>query len=566
MFTKQNKILPLSFLLTLGVVLTVTFACNKSTKIDKDALAQINDLKVTDTHFLNRFKEVYYRTGQVLSPDQTTKRVILENTFGTYVMATFAKDKSLDKTREAHIRKEQIQARVLTEEYQKQIQLAGLEVSNKEVSDYFIRFNSVLRASHLYAPTLEEAQALRNRLNAGEKFEDLAKEVFQNPYLVKNGGDVGPFTTDEMDIAFEEAAFGLKVGEISEPVQTAQGYSIIKLTDRYTKPILTEYELANRKPQIESYVLSKKEELKTRELLNNFMNDAQFNEKFLDELWDELNPNYAKAIVKEPEFIESLKGEQILLEVGNYNFTKNDFAKEFLISTENAISSIEDKTSFKNFVVANAYRAFMVDEAIAAGLDKQESVRESIQETYLNYLSDAATEYLRKTIQNTEAELRETFMENSERFYTPLHINLARIEVDSEELAENLLHKLLDEGASFTEMVKKHSTNFEDVMTEGVLGYENIKNYGFTGTKLAALEVGEISEIIHNETGKYQIYKCLGKEEATPQTFEEAKDEVDSFLTDKKLSDLKASTIEDVKKQHQAVVDTLKLKNLTIQI
>lgn len=546
--------------------MAVTFACSKSTKIDNDALAQINDLKVTDAHFLNRFKEVYYRTGQVLTPDETTKRIILDNTFSTYVMATFAQDKELDKTRQADIRKEQIKARVLTEEYQEQVQLADIEVSDKEISDYFIRFNSTLRASHLYAPTLEEAQKLHNRLQAGEKFEDLAQEVFKNPYLAQNGGDVGLFTTDEMDIAFENAAFSLKVGEISNPVQTAQGYSIIKLTDRYTKPILTEYELVNRKPQIESYVLGKKQELKTRELLNDFMDELRFDEEVLDNLWDNLNPNYAQAIAKEPEFLESLRGEEILVQTESHNFTKNDFVAEFLISTEAAIFSIEDKDSFKNFIIGNAYRAFMVEEAMAVGLHTQETVKASIRETFLNYLSDAGTNYLRNTIQNTEMELRETFAKNRERFYNPLYINVARLEVDSEELAEELLYELLEKGASFTELVKKHSTNFEDVMTEGVLGFENIKNYGFTGTKLAALEVGDISKIIHNETGKYQIYKCLGREEAAPRVFEEAKEEVDRFLTDKKLNDLRASTIENVKKQHNAVVDTLKLKNLTIQI
>ena len=85
-------------------------------------------------------------------------------------------------------------------------------------------------------------------------------------------------------------------------------------------------------------------------------------------------------------------------------------------------------------------------------------------------------------------------------------------------------------------------------------------------TKLASLKVGEISEVIHYETGRYHIYKCLGREEADGQSFEEARDQVNNFLTSKKLKSLRASTIEDVKKKHNAVIDTQKLKELTIQI
>lgn len=54
---------------------------------------------------------------------------------------------------------------------------------------------------------------------AGESFEALAEEVFTNPYLANNGGDIGEFTVDEMDIAFENAAFALNVGDVSAPVK-----------------------------------------------------------------------------------------------------------------------------------------------------------------------------------------------------------------------------------------------------------------------------------------------------------------------------------------------------------
>lgn len=564
MLSSNRKILSGS-VLSLALMLVTLATCTKTAPLDKNTLAQINDLKVTTAHFENRFKEVYYRTGQVLTPDETSKLTILNNTFSTYVLATFAKDMKLDQTREASFKLDEIKARVLTEEYLEQAQLADIEVTEAEIAEYFIRFNSILQASHLYAPTLEEANVLYARLQKGELFENLAKEVFQHPYLANNGGDVGSFTTDEMDIAFENAAFKLKVGEISKPVQTAQGYSIVKLTDRYTKPILTEYELAVKKPQITGYVYGKKKELKSRALMNDFINSLEIDTDVFDRIWEKLNPNYALAISKNAEFLGSLNETTVLAKNAEFSFTMNDFIHEFFISPEELIYSIEDKATFRNFIIGTAYRAYMIQKALEQGIDKQKLVQESIQETYIHYLANTATGYLKSTIQNSEEELYQEFITNKERFDKPFYINLARIEVDTEELAEQILTELKN-GASFTKMVKEHSINHEDIMTDGELGFENIQTYGFDGPKFAQLKVGELSEIIHNQTGKYQIYKCLGKEEAAPRSFEEARKQVNDFLTEKKLKSLRVTTIESVKKQHHAIVDTLKLKELTIQI
>ena len=61
-----------------------------------------------------------------------------------------------------------------------------------------------------------------HRLLEGESFQALAGEVFNDPELQASGGLLPPFTFDEMDPDFEDAAFTLLIGEISEPVRTPQ--------------------------------------------------------------------------------------------------------------------------------------------------------------------------------------------------------------------------------------------------------------------------------------------------------------------------------------------------------
>lgn len=80
--------------------------------------------------------------------------------------------------------------------------------------------------------TLAEARDLRARAVAGANFARLAEENSQDPGSARQGGDLGFFSRGQMVAPFDEAAFALKVGEISEVVETPFGYHIIKLEER----------------------------------------------------------------------------------------------------------------------------------------------------------------------------------------------------------------------------------------------------------------------------------------------------------------------------------------------
>lgn len=75
-----------------------------------------------------------------------------------------------------------------------------------------------------------EIEKVRARLDKGEDFTVVAKEVSQDPGSASQGGDLGFFGHGVMDKAFEESVFSLKKGEISKPVKSAFGYHIIKVT------------------------------------------------------------------------------------------------------------------------------------------------------------------------------------------------------------------------------------------------------------------------------------------------------------------------------------------------
>jgi peptidyl-prolyl cis-trans isomerase C len=84
-----------------------------------------------------------------------------------------------------------------------------------------------VHCAHILVKTEQEAKALLERLNKGEKFANIAREVSLCP-SGKRGGDLGTFARGKMVKEFEVAAFALEKGQVSIPIKTKFGYHLIK--------------------------------------------------------------------------------------------------------------------------------------------------------------------------------------------------------------------------------------------------------------------------------------------------------------------------------------------------
>jgi hypothetical protein len=86
-----------------------------------------------------------------------------------------------------------------------------------------------VHARHILVATQAEAASIKKQLDAGADFATLAKKDSTDPGSKDQGGDLGWFGKGVMDPAFEQAAFSLKVGQISDPVKSSFGYHIIQV-------------------------------------------------------------------------------------------------------------------------------------------------------------------------------------------------------------------------------------------------------------------------------------------------------------------------------------------------
>lgn len=554
--------------ISIAVIASIAISCGQDKKVDQSVLASINEYEVTEDHFKSAFLRYYYKSGQSLEPNYSIKSDILNNEFNVYVLATYADELGVSNSSEALKMQGMIERKVLNEEYLDREILSDVNVSEADIQEMFVKLNTQLRASHLYARTKEEADSLYALLKQGASFEQLAASIFKNDRLAENGGELGLFSVDEMDVAFEKEAYKMEVGEISSPVRTAQGYSIIKLIDKITKPVMSEYELASQKQQIAYLAEKQKREMLSREHMYTFLDHFEIDQNLSDTIWEAIDNNYSAF---QSNDFESLNLSAIQArQLGEYSedgfsISVKELVTETQFTPASNLNRIKSKEQFEKFIIGIAYRKYLLEKAMQENIDEIEEVNGSIKQSVNVYKAEMAQRKIRESVDVSDSEIREAYYKNPSKYVSPLKMDLSRIVVSSKEEAQEVIKKI-NEGASFLSMVRAHTIRNEEKLYDGHLGYLDVDKLGFLSTRLSKLKEGEVSEALFYQTGQYHIYKCNGRLESKPLSLKESYDLVKNELIERKYKTLRSEIIEQVKERNGAIIDTQKLKEITIEI
>ncbi len=167
-----------------------------------------------------------------LAQDQViTAKIIEEKTKGVNLDGDPEVQKQIEAAKEQIVR-----GAYINNEVSKRI---GEDRIKKSYDDYVKNFPDIeeIKARHILVADEAKAKEVIAKLDAGGKFEDLAKE-FSTDGTAANGGDLGYFSQkDNLVPEFLEGAFAVKVGEYSKaPTKTQFGYHVIKVEEQRKRP------------------------------------------------------------------------------------------------------------------------------------------------------------------------------------------------------------------------------------------------------------------------------------------------------------------------------------------
>lgn len=231
---KPHYIFPVLFLGTL-------FSCRKPVPVQTNLPVQASPLvevgpeKFSPTEFLSSYEKNKFANDSVkpVSPEEYLK-IYTDEKMKVLQAKNIGKDTAKNYQEEIKAYTDQLAKNFLVDK----------SLVEKLSTEAYNRLKTEVRASHILIEVAEDASpadtleayraaiALRGRLEEGSDFSDMATRFSKDISAKTNKGDLGYFTAFQMVYPFENAAYTLPVGKISQPVRSKSGYHLIKVTDK----------------------------------------------------------------------------------------------------------------------------------------------------------------------------------------------------------------------------------------------------------------------------------------------------------------------------------------------
>lgn len=133
-----------------------------------------------------------------------------------------------------------------------------------EVSHILVKFGENDTTQKTKEEALEKIKTAQEKIENGDSFEDIANRYSEDENTNTSGGALGYFSRGELVAEFEDAAYKLNIGEISDIVETTYGFHIIKVTDKKPESITPFVEVRD---QIKEYLLKELQSGKWEEFI-----------------------------------------------------------------------------------------------------------------------------------------------------------------------------------------------------------------------------------------------------------------------------------------------------------
>lgn len=399
-----------------------------------------------------------------------------------------------------------------------------LKVTDEQPRVYQVKARHIL-ASYVRGTEVDTAAALakikevKEKLNSGEAFDELAKKFSDDEGSAQRGGDLDAFQRRMMVKPFDEVVFSMKVGEISDIVETRFGFHIIQLLEILDYPTYEE-DKANIKSIYQRSLYANDKE----KYLSKLKDDYSFkrNENLIEEVMKSDGSLTFGDSYWESEY-RNKYGDSVVISMLSKDYTLDDIVGEF-----------KDRDNYKNAKMTqmNVFKMFLDITEEMLFTQKAFELRDGdtefarLMDDYRNglYIFKLQEDEIWNKLSADSTQLLSLYEETKENYNWPDRVSYAVIyRPDSLSILDD--KSVLDSGIEFETVVEANSTNPRLKNKTGIRESVEVANNELAKAAFRLNSPGEISEPFRIGNDWY-IIKLNEKFPSTPKSFDEARSEV----------------------------------------
>ncbi len=247
-------------------------------KLDSDTIAIIGKYVLTKEKYKVITDYMKEKFNYTLTSEQ--EKEFIEYLVNKKLLAIEARKSGYAEKKDIQIKYEWDFDDIISHEFYNDYVEKKSKVTDAEAKNYYEKNKSdfvEVKAQHILIKNKNTANNLYQRIKKGESFDDIAKNYSEDETTKSSAGDLGYFTKGMMVKEFEDTAFSLSAGEVSEPVKTIYGYHIIKVNDK------RKISFDDSKDRIIKMMREKKKKENFENLINKIKSENQviINEKYI---------------------------------------------------------------------------------------------------------------------------------------------------------------------------------------------------------------------------------------------------------------------------------------------
>jgi parvulin-like peptidyl-prolyl isomerase len=555
----------LNYIIFVFVLIVIISEIVAATSSSQDSiLARVNDDVIT----LSSFESYYSKTIKTLglNDNLSNRTKILTGLLNDYVLINYARQNGLANDKVALSELSRIKIQELLNQYSEVFISPKILVAQNDLMEIYHRMNTKIKVSHIYSNTKQAIDSAYTSLLNGAQFDSLASSLFSDPELRRKNGLIGYITFDEMDPAFEAEAYSLMVGGISKPIKTAYGYSIIRVDDKISTPVITENEFNNKKDDVYRFARKKKYEKYIKNFSDSLSSELilSFDDDVVNELFAEVkNQNVISELsMQEEGNYKSKILNKIIVETinGNWNVEQLLSAAQFTSDTQKKF--VRNTENLKEFISGLIVREHLISEARKNNLDRNDIYAANIKKKFEDYLIKRVTQSIKNDIVITETEIEDYYKSNIKQYEQPEQFRLSAILLDDKSKINELKIRI-DNGEDFGALAQNYSLQSKTAVQNGDMGFFNKTDLVTIDSSLNKIKPNEVVGPITNEN-KYLFVKCTEIMDAYTIPIESLKEKIIVELKGLKLQDQKEEIVKEYSKNLSVSINIEKLKTLNL--